>query len=100
MSSSAERGSAGKSAGLNFPLDPREDSVRGAQGDSWWRFCFSILRVVVIQVVLLVALSSAFVAYVNWSSAKTFAEFLSAGTMLAPSNPALQSIKNPCDRGA
>jgi hypothetical protein len=69
--------------------------------DSWRDFWLSIARIFVFQLVLALALSGAFVAYVNWSSAKTFAEFLSAGAMLAPSNPALQSIKgaNPCDRG-
>jgi hypothetical protein len=98
MPSSAERGAAGKSSHLDSPHDPRVDTPH----QTWPRFCFSIARVLLIQVVLLVALSSAFVAYLNWSSAKTFAEFLSAGSVLTPSNPALQSIRglNPCDRGA
>jgi hypothetical protein len=87
MPTSAEKDQAGKAA------VPRE---------SWQGFLLSIVRIFVFQVALALALSGAFVAYLNWSSAKTFAEFLSAGAVLSPSNPALQSIKdvNPCDRGA
>ena len=86
MPSFADRDRAGKAA------LPKE---------SWQGFLLSILRIFVFQLALAFALSGAFVAYLNWSSAKSFAEFLSAGAMLAPSNPSLQSIKgtNPCDRG-
>jgi hypothetical protein len=70
--------------------------------ESWQGFLLSIGRIFVFQIVLALALSGTFVAYLNWSSAQIFAEFLSAGAVLSPSNPALQSIKgvNPCDRGA
>jgi len=87
MPSSAEMNQAGKGA------LPRE---------SWQGFLLSIVRIFVFQVVLALALSGAFVVYLNWSSAKIFAEFLSAGAVLSPSNPSLQSVKgvNPCDRGA
>ncbi len=86
MPTTAETDQAGKGA------LPRE---------SWQGFLFSIARIFVFQVALAFALSGAFVAYLNWSSAKSFAEFLSAGAVLSPSNPSLQSIKgtNPCDRG-
>ena len=94
MPSTAEHGATDKTY--------RQDARQGSRQNSWPRFWLSIVRIFVIQVVLLIALSGAFVTYLNWSSAKSFAEFLSAGAMLAPSNPPLQSIKSviPCDRGA
>jgi len=69
--------------------------------ESWQGFLLSIVRIFVFQIVLALALSGTFVVYLNWSSAKSFAEFLSAGAVLSPSNPSLQSIKGtyPCDRG-
>ncbi len=93
MPSSNESGTADKSS--------RFDSRDETQPESWTRFWLSYARILLIQIVVLVALSGAVVAYLNWSSAQSFAEFVSAGAMLAPANPSLQSIRgtNPCDRG-
>ena len=79
----------------------RQDSRQSSQPESWQGFWLSIVRIVVLQVVILLALSGAFVVYLNWSSEVSFAEFLTAGGVLAPSNPPLQSVSrhSPCEQG-
>ena len=42
------------------------------------KFWPSIVRIAVVEVVLLLALAGVFIAYLNWSSEVTFAEFLAA----------------------
>jgi len=76
---------------------PSQDSPRESRFDFW----LSIVRIFVLEVALLAALSGAFVAYLDWSSEATFAEFLSASASWAPPNPSLQPIESvtPCDRG-
>jgi hypothetical protein len=77
---------------------------KGSRHESWLGFWLSIARICVLEIVLLVALSGAFIAYLNWSSEATFAEFLSAGVApaAAPSNSIAPSTRTDatCDRGS
>jgi hypothetical protein len=62
----------------------------------------SIVRIAVIEVVLLCALAGLFVAYLNWSSEATFAEFLAASKVqAAPAAPPHAATgRIICDRNA
>ena len=63
------------------------------------RFWPSIVRIAVIEVAVLLALAGLFVAYLNWSSEASFAEFLAASqAQPAPSLP-LSEVQLPCKRG-
>lgn len=68
------------------------------------RFWPSIVRIAVIEVVLLLALAGVFIAYLNWSSEASFAEFLAASQAAnqaaqpAPSLP-LNEVQAPCKKG-
>jgi hypothetical protein len=64
------------------------------------RFWPSIVRIAVLEIVLLIALAGVFVAYLNWSSEASFAEFLAASEALqpAPSLP-LNEVHAPCKKG-
>ena len=53
------------------PIDLSRENPRGID----W---LAIVRTLLAQVLVLLVLSGAFVGYVNWSSAKAFAEFTSA----------------------
>ena len=53
------------------PIDQSRENTRGID----WP---AIVRTLLAQVLVLLVLSGAFVGYVNWSSAKAFAEFTSA----------------------
>ena len=59
------------------PVNQRPETTRGFD----WP---AIVRTLLAQVLILLALSGAFVGYVNWSSAKAFAEFTSATGSSAP----------------
>ena len=61
-------------------------------------FWSSIAWIAVVEVVVLLALAGVFIAYLNWSSEASFAEFLSAGE--ASSSSPLSAVKAPCDGGA
>ena len=52
------------------PIDQSRENPRGID----W---LAIVRTLLAQVLVLLVLSGAFVGYVNWSSAKAFAEFTS-----------------------
>jgi flagellar basal body-associated protein FliL len=62
----------------------------------------AIIRTLLVQVVVLLVLSGAFVGYVNWSSAKAFAEFTSAtGPSAQDTQPAAPaSSPRHADRGS
>ena len=60
----------------------------------------SIVRIAVIEVVLLLALAGLFVAYLNWSSEASFAEFLAATKAPAAPNLPMTEVHSPCKRGA
>jgi hypothetical protein len=51
------------------------------RGINWLR----IVRILLVQVLVLLALSGAFIRYVNWSSEHALAEFMSAGEPSAAS---------------
>jgi hypothetical protein len=60
----------------------------------------SIIRIIVLEVTALLALATALVAYVNWSSAATFAEFLAASEIQAAQSAQINiTDRKPCDRG-
>jgi hypothetical protein len=73
--------------------------------DLWSSLGFwpSIVRIIVLEILVLLALAVAIVAYLNWSSEAAFAEFLAASqpSAAAPSS-SLHAVKGraPCDRSA
>jgi len=63
----------------------------------------SIVRILLVEILILLALSGAVVGYLNWSSEAAWAEFLAASKLQAPaSNAPLHAVKGhtPCDRSA
>jgi hypothetical protein len=67
------------------------------------RFWPSIARILLIEVLVLLALSGAVVGYLNWSSDAAWAEFMAASEQAAQApNPSLHAVKSqtPCDRKA
>jgi hypothetical protein len=67
------------------------------------RFWPSIARILLIEVLVLLALSGAVVGYLNWSSEAAWAEFMAASEQSAQApNPSLHAVKSqtPCDRKA
>lgn len=66
------------------------------------RFWPAIVRTLLVEILVLLALSGAIVGYLNWSSDAAWAEFMAAGNLAAPGPIApIQTVKNkaPCDRG-
>jgi hypothetical protein len=67
---------------------PGEAAFAAGTARSPRKFWPSIVRIAVVEVVLLLALAGVFIAYLNWSSEATFAEFLAAnGTGKAQATP-------------
>ena len=68
---------------------------------SWFSraFWFSIARIALLEIVLLIALAGAAVVYLDWSSKAAFAEFLAATKVPSPPSH-LQPVKGraACDR--
>lgn len=64
-----------------------QDSQSGFWQGSWP----AIVRIIILEILLLIALSGAFVYYLNWSSEAAVSEFMAA-------KPALQAITDhaPC----
>ena len=69
-----------------------------ASRQSFW---LSIIRILVVEILVLLVLSGAIVAYVNWSSDVAWAEFVAASKQSAPETP-MQTVKGPkaCGRRA
>jgi hypothetical protein len=71
-----------------------------ANRPSFWP---AIVRTLLVQVLVLLALSGAVIGYLNWSSDSAWAEFIAATKLSAPGvkNP-IQAVKGqaPCDRTA
>ena len=65
-------------------------------------FWASIARILLVQVLVLIALSGAIVFYVDWSSKVAFAEFLATSQQTTGSNPVIHpmTLQRPCERGA
>lgn len=67
------------------------------------RFWPAIIRILLVEVIVLLALSGAIVAYLNWSSEAAWAEFKAASQLPAPElNSLVQTVKiqTPCARKA
>ena len=64
------------------------------------RFWPSIVRIAVIEVVVLLSLAGMFIAYLNWSSEASFAEFLAATKTLATPSLPVTEVHLPCKQGA
>jgi hypothetical protein len=67
----------------------------------------AIVRTLLVQVLVLLALSGAFIGYLRWSSDTNWVEFISAGGLLAPdakthrqSSSPVQTVKGRCPRRA
>ena len=63
--------------------DPRQNFWQG----SWP----AIVRIIVLEILLLLALAAAFVYYLNWSSEAALSEFMAASR-----SP--QTVHSPCER--
>ena len=74
----------------HVPVD--QDSLQNFWQGSWP----SIVRIIVLEILLLLALAGAFVYYLNWSSEAALSEFMATG------NPPLQAAKDhpSCRRSA
>jgi hypothetical protein len=74
----------------HVPVD--QDSRQNFWQGSWP----SIVRIIVLEILLLLALAGAFVYYLNWSSEAALSEFMATG------NPPLQAAKDhpSCRRSA
>jgi hypothetical protein len=75
---------------------------RGDRGSTW----LALVRTLIIQIVVLLALAAAISHYLDWSSDANWAEFIAAGQTsgLAPSHPRSQPVQPakgqaPCRRG-
>jgi hypothetical protein len=66
---------------------------RDSRPDFWLSWP-SIVRIIILEIVLLLALSGALVFYLNWSSASAVSEFMATG------GQPIQAVKDrpPCDR--
>jgi LPS O-antigen subunit length determinant protein (WzzB/FepE family) len=72
------------------------DANQESRQNAWQSAWPGIVRIIIVEVVLLLALAVALVYYLNWSSEAAVSEFMSN------SNAPLQAVKNraPCDRSA
>jgi hypothetical protein len=71
-----------------------------ASHQSFWP---AIVRTLLVEVLVLLALSAAIVGYVNWSSEAAWTEFKAASKLSAPeANSPVQTVKAhaPCHRSA
>jgi hypothetical protein len=69
---------------------------RDSQQELYQRAWPSIVRIIILEILLLLALSGALVFYLNWSSAAAVSEFM------ATRGQPIQAVKNraPCDQSA
>jgi len=65
---------------------------RNSGSDFWMEFWPSIVRIIIVEIVLLIALAAALVFYLNWSSEAAFSEFM------AKDQPSVHALKSqpPC----
>jgi hypothetical protein len=79
-----------------FPSADNRPTDLDSRSDLYQRAWPSIVRIIVLEILLLLALSGALVFYLNWSSEAAVSEFMSGG-----SQP-LQAAKHrpPCDHSA
>jgi len=79
-----------------FPSVNNRLTARVSRQDFYERAWPSIVRIIILEIVLLLALSGALVFYLSWSSDAAMSEFMATG-----SQP-VQAVKDrpPCDRSA
>jgi Trk-type K+ transport system membrane component len=79
-----------------FPLAGNRPTGRDSLQNVYQRAWPSIVRIIILEILLLLALSGAFVFYLNWSSEAAMSEFMTGG-----SQP-LQATKGrpPCNHSA
>jgi LPS O-antigen subunit length determinant protein (WzzB/FepE family) len=79
-----------------FPSADNRPTDRDSQQDLYQRAWPSIVRIIILEILLLLALSGAFVFYLNWSSEAALSEFMAGG------GQPLQAAKDrpPCDHSA
>ena len=77
-----------------FP--PADNAYQDFQPGFWQGSWPAIVRIIILEILLLLALSGAFVYYLNWSSEAALSEFMATG------NPPLQAAKDhpSCRRSA
>ena len=80
------------SSAKNANQESPENVLRGA-----WP---AIVRIIILEIVLLIALAGALVYYLNWSSEVALSEFMAKGGLT--SGTPIQAVKNraPCERSA
>jgi hypothetical protein len=66
-----------------------QDSLQNAWQGSWP----AIVRIIILEIVLLLALAGAFVCYLSWSSEAAVSDFMAASR-------SFQAVHSPCDRSA
>ena len=79
---------------------PAPANNRPAGRQSFWP---AVVRILLVEILLLVALSGAVVGYLNWSSEAAWAEFKAASKLSVPERKSLiQTVKGqtPCERKA
>ncbi len=79
-----------------FPSANHGPANRNSQQDLYQRAWPSIVRIIILEILLLLALSGALVFYLNWSSEAALSEFMAGGgqPLQAPKD------RRPCDRSA
>jgi uncharacterized protein involved in cysteine biosynthesis len=79
-----------------FPSVNNRSANPASRADFYQRAWPSIVRIIILEILVLLALSGALVFYLNWSSEAAVSEF-----MTGESHP-LQAVKThlPCDRSA
>jgi hypothetical protein len=80
-------------------MSPSADNVPAHQDSrqNFWQGSWpSIVRIIILEIVLLLALAGAFVYYLNWSSEAAVSEFMATESL------PLQAVKDraPCGRSA
>jgi len=80
-------------------VPPNADDSKSRRPGFWW----SIARIFLVETLVLLALAAAVVAYLNWSSEVSWAEFLAASQQPVPAPySAVQPVKarSACERRA
>jgi hypothetical protein len=62
-----------------FPLADNRPTGRDSRQNVYQRAWPSIVRIIILEILLLLALSGAFVFYLNWSSEAAMSEFMAGG---------------------
>jgi hypothetical protein len=79
-----------------FPSADNRPTNPDSRADFYQRAWPSVVRIIILEILLLLALSGALVCYLNWSSEAAVSEFMTGGSQ------SLQAVKvhSLCDRSA